>query len=128
MNRIRLTLPTIAAGIALALGGHTPAGAVSTQGAAPTPAGVTNSSTYIDRRCHVEPKRGVDAVRVRVNPTTNSAAIGQLNPGQRAPADCSATSGSTYTACGGTSKFWIGVNFAGRRGYVVQRCVEWGRD
>ncbi|WP_156892994.1 hypothetical protein [Actinokineospora enzanensis] len=63
-------------------------------------------------------------VIVRASANAGSTAKGQLNTGESSSASCSATSGGSYTACGGTSTWWIHVSARGG-GYVAQRCVNW---
>lgn len=65
------------------------------------------------------------AVKIRRSASTGSDALGQLNAGQSAAASCNATSGGSYTACGGTSKWWIYVTRGTTKGYVAWRCVNW---
>jgi hypothetical protein len=98
----------------------------SSASAAPAPAPVGDSEVSpAAATCYVSPKSGVSAVRVRLRANNTSTIIGTIQPGQRAVASCGATSGGSYTACGGTSTWWIQVTWNGRTGYVAQRCVNW---
>ncbi len=77
--------------------------------------------------CWVTPKAGVDAVNARSAPNTSASRNGIINAGQTADADCVATSGGTYTACGGTSNWWVRVTWVGTS-YVALNCVNWYYD
>jgi hypothetical protein len=68
------------------------------------------------------------AVKIRASASTGSTALGQLNSGERATSSCSATSGGSYTACGGTSKWWVYVVKGSTKGYVAWLCVNWYTD
>ncbi|GAA3031349.1 hypothetical protein [Actinokineospora globicatena] len=98
---------TVIAGAALALGALAPATATATP-----------AHAYA---CTVVAKQ---TVIVRASANTGSTAKGQLNTGDSSSASCSATSGGSYTACGGSSTWWIHVSARGG-GYVAQRCVDW---
>ena len=103
-----------------------PAGASAAELAAPQPFTVTVvNPNSPDATCYVTPKSGVSAVLVRLSPNTGGTPIGQINYGQTATASCSATSGGSYTACGG-SHWWVGnVAWNGYHGYVAWACVNW---
>jgi hypothetical protein len=96
----------------------------STASAAP-PAPVPSGDASVSKTCYVSPKKGVDGVNVRLRANASSTRLGVIQPGQRAVASCSATQGGSYTACGGTSNWWIKVTWSGRSGFVAQRCVDW---
>src|SRR5438552_2327001 len=104
-----------------------PANASAATLAAPVPHANSASATPGPAAtCHVTPKSGVSAVLVRQRATTGSPAIGQINHGQSAVASCSATHGASYTACGGTSFWWVGgVRWNGSTGFVALQCVDW---
>ncbi|MGH3714912.1 MAG: SH3 domain-containing protein [Micromonosporaceae bacterium] len=91
--------------------------------AAPTP---TGNEVGIQAGCHVHPKG--DLVNIRRYPRTSAERIGILYSGNQADALCDAVSGGSYTACGGTSSWWVPVNWNGARGYVAWRCVYWHVD
>lgn len=92
--------------------------------AAPQPAG--GGDVTIQAGCHVHPKG--DLVNIRRYPRTSAERIGILYSGQRADALCDAVQGGSYTACGGTSSWWVPVNWNGARGYVAHLCVYWHYD
>ncbi|NUT54052.1 MAG: SH3 domain-containing protein [Saccharothrix sp.] len=75
--------------------------------------------------CYVTPKKGVSAVNVRLRANPTSTKLGTIQSGQKAPASCDATKGGEYTACGGTSQWWIQVTWNDRTGYVAHLCVDW---
>jgi hypothetical protein len=98
------------------------ASAATTTAPAPTAHAVERSEVPA---CYVTPKSGVSGVNVRLRANDESTRLGIIQPGQRAAASCDATSGSSYTACGGTSKWWVQVQWNGRTGYVAHLCVDW---
>ncbi|WP_170185011.1 hypothetical protein [Saccharothrix texasensis] len=101
-----------------------PSSASAASSAAPTPTGQSVDRSAVPA-CYVTPKAGVSGVNVRLRTNAGSTRLGIIQPGQRAAASCEATSGSSYTACGGTSSWWIQVQWDGRTGYVAQLCVDW---
>lgn len=94
----------------------------ATANSAPEPVGSDVSAAVT---CYVAPKAGVSSVNVRRTASATAERIGIMYPGQRAVASCSATSGGSYTACGGSSTWWVRVTWNGATGYVAQRCVDW---
>ena len=104
-----------------------PLSASATPLAAPTPTGHAADRSALPA-CSVTPKDGVSGVNVRLRTNDSSTRLGVIQPGQSAPAACEATEGSSYTACGGTSKWWIQVKWDDRTGYVAHLCVNWYSD
>ena len=81
----------------------------------------------------LSPRPGVGAVKIRVNATSSSTALGQLNAGQVIDcygfAPCYETSivgGQRVTACGTTSNLWWAVRYNGRKAYMSYACVASG--
>ncbi|MER5267808.1 hypothetical protein ABTZ99_37485 [Actinosynnema sp. NPDC002837] len=101
-----------------------PSSASAASIAAPAPAAHAVDRSDVPA-CYVTPKSGVSGVNVRLRTNEDSTRLGIIQPGQRAAASCDATSGSSYTACGGTSSWWIQVQWDGRTGYVAHLCVDW---
>ncbi|KOX22516.1 hypothetical protein ADK67_23975 [Saccharothrix sp. NRRL B-16348] len=101
-----------------------PSSASAASLAAPAPTGYAVDRSAVPA-CHVTPKSGVSGVNVRLRANDDSTRLGIIQPGQQAPAACEATSGGSYTACGGTSDWWVQVKWDGRTGYVAQLCVDW---
>ncbi|MGH3656651.1 MAG: hypothetical protein ACRDUA_08320 [Micromonosporaceae bacterium] len=95
---------------------------------APQPVASTSSNGDVGTLagCNVTPKG--DLVNIRRYPRTSASRIGILYAPRHADALCDAVSGGTYTACGGTSSWWVPVNWNGARGYVAWRCVHWYVD
>lgn len=105
-----------------------PSSASAASTAAPEPTGHTATGRSDLPACYVTPKSGVSGVNVRLRTNDGATRLGVIQPGQRAAASCDATSGSSYTACGGTSNWWIQVQWDGRTGYVAHLCVDWYED
>lgn len=74
--------------------------------------------------CTATPKAGVASVSVHRSPTSIPP-VGRLYAGQRADASCTAATGRTYTACGGTSKHWVKIARPGLSGFVPRLCIRW---
>lgn len=74
--------------------------------------------------CFVEAKT---YVKIRTAPGKNYTAVAQLSPNQTLQASCHATSGGSYSDCGG-SNWWIAVTYNGDRRYVAHACVNWYYD
>lgn len=127
MSRFASLLLGIGAVLTLVLGLVLPASASAAPLVAPVPHAIAGSGTAgVANTCHVTPKSGVSAVFVHTQPNTGSNRIGQINHGQSAVAACTATHGGTYTACGGTSFWWVGgVRWNGAVGFVALQCVNW---
>jgi hypothetical protein len=70
-----------------------------------------------------------DWVRIRTCPcvSPNCPAVGQLPPGGRLSASCSAVAGCHYPDCGG-SNVWVPVTYRGATRYVAWACVNWYYD
>lgn len=75
--------------------------------------------------CYVTPNALVSAVNVHLRADQGSTRLGIIQSGQRASASCIGTEGGSYTACGGTSTWWIKVIWNKRIGYVPYLCVDW---
>jgi hypothetical protein len=125
-RRVSLLLG-IVTGLITLLGVMLPASASASTPAVSAPHAVSVSAPAIPAStCYVTPKSGVSAVFVHTQHSVSSPRIGQINSGQTATASCTATSGGTYTACGGTSGWWVGgVRWNGSVGYVALLCVNW---
>ena len=128
MNKNSLAAP-LGALIVFVMMALLPSSASAASPAAPVPAAPASAGHTADRSdlpaCYVTPKSGVGGVNVRLRTNDTSTRLGVIQSGQRAPAACAATSGSTYTACGGTSNWWIQVQWEKRTGYVAHLCVDW---
>ncbi len=89
-----------------------------------TPAQASVVPAHAVMECEVTPAPGQGTINVRSSPTTSSAVVNYLQPGEFMESGCSGQSGGSYTACGGTSSSWVwvhlGLNWVG---YVARRCV-----
>ncbi|SDD11273.1 hypothetical protein [Actinokineospora iranica] len=101
--------------------GTVAAGTLAMGALAPATATATESTGQTAQACRVVAKQ---AVIIRASASTGSTAKGQLNAGASSSASCTATDGGKYTACGGSSEWWVRVTASGG-GYVALRCVNW---
>jgi hypothetical protein len=75
--------------------------------------------------CEVTPAAGQGTINVRNSPTTSSAIVDYLQPGEFMESGCSGQSGGYYNACGGASTSWVPVHIGlFYYGYVARRCVR----
>lgn len=97
-----------------------------TAAAAGTAVTVYGESDVVARRCYVTPRKGVRAVIIRKYKSTRSAAIGQINRGERGRAKCTANRGGWYSIKGcKKSNWWIKTKFRTKEGWVAWGCVNW---
>ena len=124
LGRLVLALGLIGTSLSL----PSTAAAAGTESTAPARVTASDTRDVAALPCWVTPKAGTGATNIRRSPTTASERVGIIQEGQGADAVCNATYGGSYTACGGTSGWWVQVEWYGVWGYVALGCVVWYRD
>ncbi|MFC4335296.1 hypothetical protein [Salininema proteolyticum] len=124
-NRLLTALVVLAASVGLALSTASPTTAAPSAAAPPSEptAAVVDAEVEVlpDASCRARFKQGV---KHRARATTNSTALGIIPKGRWVPATCSRVSGGKYSACGGSSSYWLKVKWNGRWGYSAWYCMK----
>lgn len=121
MKKIFYAMATIAAALLVSLGSTATAAAETAGAPAPTGTSVAATEVGAQQSCEARFSQGVNH---RTSPNTSATIIGIIPAGRWVPAACSISTGSTYTACGATSNYWLRVYWNGRWGYSAWTCAS----